>query len=88
MTFIALENDRCQALDIGWKDTKRVCLSQRILDCISSKFFHCAQEPFLQFSIEYLASVHRDERTNMGIDLAHDESVHIEELCEALHGQV
>eukprot|EP00353_Schmidingerella_taraikaensis_P010131 CAMPEP_0185574642 /NCGR_PEP_ID=MMETSP0434-20130131/6054_1 /TAXON_ID=626734 ORGANISM="Favella taraikaensis, Strain Fe Narragansett Bay" /NCGR_SAMPLE_ID=MMETSP0434 /ASSEMBLY_ACC=CAM_ASM_000379 /LENGTH=142 /DNA_ID=CAMNT_0028191281 /DNA_START=1030 /DNA_END=1458 /DNA_ORIENTATION=- len=88
MTFVTLKNDTRDPLDVVRQDTERVSLLQKVLDCISSEFFHGAQEPFLELRVEDLPRIDRDEGAHVRVDLTHDESVDVEELGQALHGQV
>ena len=88
MAFVALLDDPEDSVYVCRQNADSFGLSQHILDRVSVEYFGHPQKPFLEFGVKHLTCVDRDKRTDVWIDLRHNESVNIEELCETLHGKV
>ena len=88
MASVTLLNNPEDSIYVCRQNADSFGLSQHIFDRVSVQYFGHPEKPFLELGVEYLASINRDKRTDVWIDLRDNESVHIEELCQTLHGKV
>ena len=88
MAFVALLDDAEDSIDVCWQNADGFGLAEYVFDGVSVEDFGHPQEAFLELGVKHLTCIYGDKGADVWVDLRDNESVHIEELCETLHGKV